>query len=203
MAMLVRQCKILMLIGLAMFVLIATFTDLTENDETFAFVRRVMVMDTDQAIYRAVESPVAWTIVYWVMVTGQMATGLLYLLGAYRMIQALEEPAATFQDSKALAVAATTAAFSVWFIAVMAIGGEWFLMWRATEWDGQAAAFRYYMTALVVLIFVMQPDAELPRHRRRAQRAAGSPGARPGLAPPADQSSGLRSPADDRPSRPS
>jgi hypothetical protein len=37
-------------------------------------------MDTDQAIYRAVESPVAWTIVYWVMVTGQMATGLLYLL---------------------------------------------------------------------------------------------------------------------------
>ncbi|MGA8550661.1 MAG: DUF2165 family protein [Stellaceae bacterium] len=35
-------------------------------------------------------------------------------------------------------------------------------MWQSHQWNGQQPAFRFYMTVLAVLIFVNQPDAELP-----------------------------------------
>jgi predicted small integral membrane protein len=45
----------------------------------------------------------------------------------------------------------------------LAIGGEYFAMWQSTMWNGQEAAFSFYLTLLAVLIFVNQPDAELQR----------------------------------------
>jgi predicted small integral membrane protein len=42
----------------------------------------------------------------------------------------------------------------------MAIGGEWFLMWQSETWNGQEAAFRFYVTILLVLLYVIQPDGE-------------------------------------------
>ena len=43
----------------------------------------------------------------------------------------------------------------------MVVGGEWFAMWQSKTWNGQEAAFRFYMTLLAVLIFVNQTDGEL------------------------------------------
>jgi predicted small integral membrane protein len=48
--------------------------------------------------------------------------------------------------------------FMVWFFGFMVIGGEWFQMWQSSQWNGQQAAFRFYLTILAVLIFVMQKD---------------------------------------------
>jgi hypothetical protein len=38
---------------------------------------------------------------------------------------------------------------------------------RSPTWNGQEAAFRFYMTILAVLIFVNQPDGELSASGRR------------------------------------
>jgi predicted small integral membrane protein len=55
----------------------------------------------------------------------------------------------------------------VWFFGFMVVGGEWFAMWQSPQWNGQEPAFRFYMTMLAVLIFVVVPDGDLPeRHRR-------------------------------------
>jgi predicted small integral membrane protein len=51
----------------------------------------------------------------------------------------------------------------------MVVGGEWYSMWQSPMWNGQEAAFRFYMTILAVLIFVNQPDGDL------AVSAEGSP----------------------------
>lgn len=51
--------------------------------------------------------------------------------------------------------------FLVWFFGFMVIGGEWFGMWQSSTWNGQEAAFKFYMTMLAVLIYVNQPDREL------------------------------------------
>jgi len=48
--------------------------------------------------------------------------------------------------------------FLVWFFGFMVIGGEWFQMWQSSQWNGQQPAFRFYLTILAVLIFVMQKD---------------------------------------------
>jgi hypothetical protein len=44
----------------------------------------------------------------------------------------------------------------------MLVAGEWFAMWQSTTWNGQEAAFRFYVAVFSVLIFVNQPDVELP-----------------------------------------
>lgn len=49
----------------------------------------------------------------------------------------------------------------VWFFGFMVVGGEWFMMWQSHTWNGQEAAFKFYMAILGLLIFLNQPDPEL------------------------------------------
>jgi predicted small integral membrane protein len=58
-------------------------------------------------------------------------------------------------------VAGATLAFVVWFFGFMVVAGEWFAMWQSATWNGQEAAFRFYVAVLAVLIFVNQPDGDL------------------------------------------
>ena len=48
--------------------------------------------------------------------------------------------------------------FSIGHAGFMAVGGEWFLMWQSETWNGQEAAFRFYVTILLVVVYVNQPD---------------------------------------------
>jgi len=50
--------------------------------------------------------------------------------------------------------------FLLWFTGFMVIGGEWFAMWQSKEWNGVPSAFRFDVILLLVLIFVMQKDAD-------------------------------------------
>jgi predicted small integral membrane protein len=50
-------------------------------------------------------------------------------------------------------------AFLVWFFGFMVVAGEWFAMWQSATWNGQEAAFRFYVA---VLIFINQLDVDLP-----------------------------------------
>jgi predicted small integral membrane protein len=34
-------------------------------------------------------------------------------------------------------------------------------MWQSAIWNGQQAAFRFYVTVLLVLLVVLQPDQDL------------------------------------------
>ena len=44
----------------------------------------------------------------------------------------------------------------------LVVGGEWFQMWKSQTWNGQQAAFRFYVTILAALIFDNRQDADLP-----------------------------------------
>jgi predicted small integral membrane protein len=50
------------------------------------------------------------------------------------------------------------------------VGGEWFAMWQSRAWNGQEAAFRFYITALAVLVFVSQPDNNLSQSSQCPRR---------------------------------
>ncbi len=163
--MIVRLSKIAMLLGLSLFAFLVTFTNITDYDSNFAFVRHVLSMDTtfpdNAAMYRAIDAPAAWTAGYWLIIAGEGLTCLLLFWGAVRLLAAVRAPAAEFQRRKDIAVLGATTGFLVWFVGFMAIGGEWFLMWQSATWNGQQAAFRFYISILVVMIFVMQRDEEL------------------------------------------
>jgi predicted small integral membrane protein len=74
------------------------------------------------------------------------------------LLRHLRSQTAFFNRAKGLAAVAAGLGFLVWFSGFMVIGGEWFQMWQAPQWNGQEAAFRFYLTILAVLIFVMQKD---------------------------------------------
>jgi len=153
-----------MLLGLSLFAFLVTFNNVTDYQSNFAFVQHVLSMDTtfegNAAMYRAITTPWMWHAGYWGIIAGEGLTCILLLLGALRLFAAREADADTFQRQKSLAVAGATVGFLVWFVGFMAVGGEWFLMWQSPTWNGQQAAFRFYMSILAVLIFVMQRDAD-------------------------------------------
>jgi predicted small integral membrane protein len=57
-----------------------------------------------------------------------------------------------------MAVAALASGLLMWLVAFLAVGGEWFLMWQSTTWNGQAAAFRMFTVLGIVLLIVVQAE---------------------------------------------
>jgi len=163
--MVVRLSKAIMLLGLSLFAFLVTFNNITDYNSNFEFVRHVLSMDTtfegNAAMYRAITTPWMWHAGYWCLIAGEGLTFVFLLWGGLRLLGARDAPAGIFQEKKDVAVIGATLGFLVWFVGFMAIGGEWFLMWQSATWNGQQAAFRFYMSILAVLIFVMQPDPEV------------------------------------------
>jgi predicted small integral membrane protein len=160
--MITRLTKTWMVFGLGLFAALVTFNNLTDYGANFTFVQHVLAMDTtfadNQAMYRAITTPWLWHLAYAAIILTEAATAGCFLYGAYRLWSARNAAAAEFERAKEPVVLGTALAFALWFVGFMVIGGEWFLMWQSSEWNGQEAAFRFYMTALAVLIFVKMPE---------------------------------------------
>ncbi len=163
-AMTARYAKIGMVLSLAVFAFLVSFTNLTDPGGNRPFVQHVLSMDTtfrDPAVaWRAIDSPWVWRLGFALIVAGEALTCLLFALAGLRMLAARNAPAQAFNRSKRLVHLAALAGFLVWFLGFMAVGGEWFLMWQSPTWNGQEPAFRFYATILLVLIYVNQPDGE-------------------------------------------
>jgi|ERR1700674_1290060 predicted small integral membrane protein len=160
-----RYAKIVMCVCLAVFCLLVAFDNLTDYGTNYLFVQHVLSMDTtfpgNALMYRSITNPVLWHLAYALIIAAEGATGILFLAGAIRLFQMRNAHAAVFNAAKAYVVAGATLAFLVWFFGFMVVAGEWFAMWQSATWNGQEAAFRFYVAVLGVLIFVNQPDVDL------------------------------------------
>lgn len=159
-----RYAKILMTFSLAAFAFMVTFNNITDYGSNFEFVKHVFSMDTtfpdNAAMYRAVTTPALWHIGYLGIIAGEGLTFVLLLVGAIAMFNRRNDTGEAFDNSKKWMIAGATVGFFVWFFGFMVIGGEWFLMWQSDTWNGQDAAFKFYMAILGVLIFVNQRDKD-------------------------------------------
>jgi predicted small integral membrane protein len=110
-------------------------------------------------LYRSIGQPPLWHLAYLTIIAAEGVTCLLLVIGAAALLRTLRATGAEFDDAKRYTIIGGTLAFLVWFVGFAIVGGEWFAMWQSKLWNGQEPAFRFYMTALAVLIFVNQPDA--------------------------------------------
>jgi len=160
-----RLSKIIMCLCLAAFAFLVTFGNITDYGSNYAFVQHVLSMDTtfpgNALMYRSITSPFLWNLGYWLIIVGEGITCILFLVAAWRLWTARNGSAAAFDAAKSGVAAAATVGFLIWFFGFMVIGGEWFAMWQSQTWNGQDAAFKFYMTIMAVLIFVNQPEREL------------------------------------------
>lgn len=159
-----RYAKITLVLALAAFASLVALNNITDYGSNFAFVNHVLSMDTtfpgNAAMYRAITTPWLWHSAYGLIILGEALTALLLAWGALALWRTRQGSAAEFNRAKVRATTGLALGFVVWFFGFMVVGGEWFLMWQSHQWNGQEAAFKFYMAIVGVLIFLNQPDTE-------------------------------------------
>ncbi len=160
-----RIAKVLMVASLAAFCWVVTYDNIIDYGANYAFVSHVLSMDTtfpDSVLRsRAITDPLVWRRAYLLIIGVEGLTALCFSLGALALLFRLGVGTSRFDRAKRFTVLGAMLAFLLWFTGFMVVGGEWFAMWQSKLWNGQEAAFRFYMTALAVLIFVNQPEQDL------------------------------------------
>lgn len=158
----IRLSKAFMVLAMAFFASLVAFNNLTDYGTNFAFVHHVFLMDTtfadNQLMYRAIETPWVHHAGYVGIIALESATALLCWFGGFRLLRALNADNAGFRAAKRWAVAGLTLGFLTWQVAFMSVGGEWFGMWMSEQWNGVPDAFRFFITLLVVLIYLTLPN---------------------------------------------
>ena len=83
---------------------------------------------------------------------------VLCWIGAIALVRRLRADATTFNKAKTFSVLGLLLGFLLWQVGFMSIGGEWFGMWMSPKWNGVPDAFRFFVTILMVLIYLVLPD---------------------------------------------
>jgi predicted small integral membrane protein len=161
-----RLVKTAMVGSCALFALLVAYDNLADYGSNYAFMRHTLSMDTtfpDNVLKqsRAITEPTAWAIAYWLIILAEAAVGIVLGFATLRLATTVASSARMFNVAKKFAVIGAGLGFLLWFTGFMVVGGEWFTMWQSRMWNGQEAAFRFYLTLLAVVIFVNQPDGEL------------------------------------------
>ena len=160
--MIVRLCKIALVVAVALFFGLAAYGNITDYDTNWAFVQHVMSMDTTfndpDLMWRAVTNPEYQRWVYLTIIGTQCLTALFCGLGALRMLINVFNNDALFNKSKSFAMFGTTLGFLFYAVGFLIIAGEWFAMWQSETWNGQAAATRFLFFIGAVLIILTLKD---------------------------------------------
>ncbi len=159
--MLIRSCKVALVVGLALLYAIFAFTNIAAPEPNIEAVQHVMSMDNVSALtdtsWRAITNPVIHDIAFWIIVLWQIATALLLLLAAIGLWGERDSGPA-FQQAKGLAVLGLVTGMLLYLVPFLIIGGEWFAMWQAKAFNAQQAAFRIFMMTGLVLMVVLHRD---------------------------------------------
>jgi predicted small integral membrane protein len=162
--MMLRLAKIALVFAVALCYSLVVFNNLTDYDSNYQFVRHVLMMDTtfpnSHGTLRALNSAV-WHNGFYVSIIGwEILTMIFCWWGGLRLAKKLESAASQFHHAKRPAIVGLTLGLLMWLVAFLSVGGEWFLMWQSRTWNGQEAAFRMFTVLGIVLLLVVQPDAE-------------------------------------------
>lgn len=162
----VRVSKVVLVAAMALFATLVAFGNITDYGSNFAFVQHVLMMDTifpNATIhYRAIESPFLHHAAYIFIIAAEALVAILCWAGAYRLLLKVRASPADFNRAKSIAVWGLLLGFLVWQVGFMSIGGEWFGMWMSDQWNGVPDAFRFFVTILLVLIYLVQADHDEP-----------------------------------------
>jgi predicted small integral membrane protein len=162
--MITRAAKLLLVAGIAFFYTLVVFNNLTDFNSNYEFVHHVLAMDTtfpaNHGMWRALPGHRVQLAFYIGIIAWEILNTILLWWGVARLTRMLGQPAAAFNGAKRMSVLALTLSMSMWLVAFLSVGAEWFLMWQSRVWNGQEAAFRMFTVVGVVLVILLQPDAD-------------------------------------------
>jgi predicted small integral membrane protein len=144
--------------------LLVAINNILDYGVNYDVVQHILSMDAvppTPLAWRAITSPELHRLLYALIIATEFAAALLSLYGAVSMWRARGMRAKAFNASKGLAIGGLALGFLLYHFGFMAIGGEWFQMWRAGVYNLQEPAFRFIGAVGLALIFVALADAEL------------------------------------------
>ena len=159
-----RAAKMSLVFGAALYLTVVVFTNLTDYEPNLEMVRHVLMMDSTfvdgHSMWRALNAP-AWHVAFYgAIVVWELTAAILCWWGGFRLAIALKKDASAFRQAKKLAIAGLTLNLLMWLVAFLTVGGEWFLMWQSKVWNGQQSAFRMFTVVGIILLLLVQPEAE-------------------------------------------
>ena len=157
------------LVGLnALFILLVAFGNITDFETNQAFVHHVLSMDTanfGSPVGQELDPAVMWHAVGSSPLQNAAYVGII----AWELLAGVALAAATIwwfagsvrrrTRARALATIGLTMIVVLFVGGFLAVGGEWFQMWRSSDWNGSEAAFRSAVVALFALLVVHLPAA--------------------------------------------
>lgn len=158
-----RFAQTMLVFAVAVLYALVVFNNLTDYGSNYQFVRHVMMMDStfpgNHGMWRALNAPGWHTAFYFGIIAWEVLTMVLCLWGGVLLARSFRRSALSFREAKAVAIAGLTVGLSMWLVAFLSVGGEWFLMWQSKTWNGQEAAFRMFTVIGVVLLLLVQRDS--------------------------------------------
>jgi predicted small integral membrane protein len=139
------------------------FLDNLFNLQSAYAVVSFVVSGAEQPYYRILGPVISsawltWAALFTIM-AGELAVGVLGLLGAARMILTRAGSAAEFEAAKALAVHAGVMGMLVWYGFFIVAGEAYFHMWQTeTGLASVEGAFRYGTVCAVLMFFIRSKD---------------------------------------------
>jgi predicted small integral membrane protein len=163
--MITRLSKIALIAAVGLFLGIVVLNNLTDYKSNYDFVLHVLSMDStfkgNALMWRAIHNETIYHVFYASLILWEaVAAGLLFV-GAWKLWQVRSAGGEAFNRAKQLAIGGLSLNLLQWLVAFITVGGEWFLMWQSSTWNGQAAAGRMFTIVGLVLIFVNTRDEEL------------------------------------------
>jgi len=162
---LVRGCKTALVATIALIMTLVALGNLTNYDANAAFVHHVLAMDTifpgSHLLWRAITDPTAQTIAYDGIIAWEILCALVTLAATVALALGASD-AERFGTAAPLAVLGVTMVLVLFGAGFIAIGGEWFLMWQSSTWNGTESAFRYFTAAGLTLLILLAPNGDRP-----------------------------------------
>lgn len=143
--------------------LLVTFNNVTDYGGNLPFVRHVLTMDTTfrspSTAWRAIPSAALHHVLYVTIILWESLSTLLCAAGTVRFARVLFGDRSAVRAATAPAVLGLACSNVLWLGGFLGIGGEWFLMWQSSAWNGQQAATRMFLvTTLTLLLIVLDDD---------------------------------------------
>lgn len=161
--MLTRILKIALVCSVALFSTLVAFNNITDYNSNFQFVKHVLMMDTtfpgNAGMWRSIGMNWVHHAFYIVIIILEIVVAVVCWMGAAKLWNNRAR-ASSFNRAKDLASAGLVTGILLWFVGFMVVGGEWFLMWQSSTWNGQAAASRFVTVLGIILIYLNLSDTD-------------------------------------------
>ena len=154
----------------ALYMLLVVLGNVTDYDTNRAFVANVLEMDTTNfgqpegagldpdVMWRAVASPALHVAVYVAIIAWEALTAAVLLWAVGLWIRRFR--GGSLADARRASSLGFLMVVVLFFGAFIAVGGEWYQMWRSEAWNGLDPAFRNSALALLGLVLLHLPSRD-------------------------------------------